>query len=62
MEADAENAKQLKMIDELENGGAIEDIDLTTEDWVEPNPSDLSKRYDLLRRYVINKKNVYMFI
>ena len=53
LEQDAENEKQLKMLDNLENGGVIEDIDLTTDDWVNVNPTEITKRYDMLRRYVI---------
>lgn len=52
LEQDVENEKQLKMIDDLENGGMIEDIDLTTDDWVNVNPTEITKRYDMLRRYV----------
>lgn len=52
LDADAENEKQLKMIDELENGGVVEEIDLTTEDWVNVNPIEITKRYDMIRRYV----------
>ena len=46
--------QQLKMIDELEAGGKIEEIDLTTDDWVNVNALEMPKRYDMLRRYVIN--------
>lgn len=58
-----EKEKQLKLIDELESGGGgvVEDIDLTTDDWVNVNPSEIAKRYDMIRRYVIlifcKKKN-----
>ena len=52
LDTDAENEKQMKMIEDLENGGQIEDIDLNTDDWVNVNPSDIVKRYDALRRYV----------
>ena len=36
----------------MENGGPIEDIDLTTEDWINVQLPDMPKRYDALRRYV----------
>ena len=57
-----EKEKQMKLIDELESGGGgvVEDIDLTTDDWVNVNPSEMAKRYDMLRRYVtklIKKKS-----
>ena len=55
-----EAEKQRKMIEDLENGGAIEDIDLTTEDWVNVNPLEIMKRYDMLRRYVRIKKSVWL--
>ena len=47
-----EQEKQLKMIDEMEHGGVIEDIDLTTDDWVNVNFAEITKRYDMIRRYV----------
>jgi len=40
------------MLDAMENGGPIEDIDLTTEDWINVQPMDMPKRYEALRRYV----------
>lgn len=40
------------MIDEMEHGGVIEDIDLTTDDWVNVNFAEITKRYDMIRRYV----------
>jgi len=45
----------MKMIEEMETGGVIEEIDLTTEDWVNVNPMEIIKRYDMLRRYVRTK-------
>ena len=48
--------KQRKMIEEMENGGVIEDIDLTTDDWVNVNPLEIMKRYDMIRRYVRIRK------
>lgn len=56
LEQDAEDEKQLKMLDDIENGADIEDIDLTTEDWVNVNPNEITKRYDMLRKYVNTKK------
>lgn len=56
LEQDAEDEKQLKMLDDIENGADIEDIDLTTDDWISANPNDLTKRYDMLRKYVITLK------
>ena len=51
--ADEEAAQQQKkMLDELEAGGFVEDIDLTTDDWVNVSPADYVTRYDMLRRYV----------
>ena len=47
-----ENVKQFEMLDAMENGGPIEDIDLTTEDWINVQPMDMPKRYEALRRYV----------
>ena len=47
-----EQEKQLKMIDDMEHGGVIEDIDLTTDDWVNVNFAEITKRYDMIRRYV----------
>jgi predicted regulator of amino acid metabolism with ACT domain len=57
-----EKEKQLKLIDELESGGSgmVEDIDLTTDDWVNVNPNEIAKRYDMIRRYV--RENVKMII
>ncbi|CAF0706283.1 unnamed protein product [Brachionus calyciflorus] len=57
LEQDAENEKQLKMIDDLENGGDIEEIDLTTDDWVNVIPTEITKRYDMIRRYATAKIN-----
>jgi len=48
-----QDAKQFEMLEALENGGPIEDIDLTTEDWINVQPPDMPKRYEALRRYVI---------
>ena len=48
-----EDTKQLEILEQMENGGPIEDIDLTTEDWVNVQPPDIPKRYDALRKYVI---------
>lgn len=50
--ADEEKEKQMKIIDDLENGAFVEEIDLTTDDWVNVNPTEIAKRYDMLRRYV----------
>lgn len=47
-----ENTKQLEILEQMENGGPIEDIDLTTEDWVNVQAPDMPKRYDALRKYV----------
>ncbi len=47
------NSKQLELLEAMENGGPIDDIDLTTEDWINVQPPDMPKRYDALRRYVI---------
>ncbi len=49
---DAENERQMRLMQEMENGGEIEDIDLTTEDWVNVNPAEITKRYDMLIKYV----------
>ncbi len=49
---ETENEKQLKMIEDLESGGVIAEIDLTTEDWVNVDPNDLPKRYEAVRKYV----------
>ncbi len=49
---DPDNEKQMKMIEELEAGGEIEDIDLTAEEWVNVNPAEIAKRYEMIRRYV----------
>ena len=51
-DTDNENERKLKMLEEMEAGGVIEDIDLTTDDWVNVNPTEMAKRYDMLRRYV----------
>jgi len=48
-----QDAKQFEMLEALENGGPIEDIDLTTEDWISVQAADMPKRYEALRRYVI---------
>ena len=42
----------MKMIEELEAGGEIEDIDLTAEEWAQVNPAEIAKRYEMIRRYV----------
>lgn len=52
LEQDAEDEKQLKMLDEIENGADIDDIDLNTNDWINVNPSEITKRYEMLRKYV----------
>ncbi len=49
---ETENEKQLKMIEEMESGGVIQEIDLTTDDWVNVDPNDLPKRYEAIRKYV----------
>lgn len=49
---ETENEKQLKMIEELGSGGLIQEIDLTTEDWVNVDPNDMPKRYEAVRKYV----------
>ena len=53
-----EAEKQRKMIEEMEHGGVIEDIDLTTDDWVNVNPLEIMKRYDMIRRYVRIRKQI----
>jgi hypothetical protein len=53
-----EAEKQRKMIEEMEHGGVIEDIDLTTDDWVNVNPLEIMKRYDMIRRYVSIKIDI----
>lgn len=40
------------MIEELDSGGVIQEIDLNTEDWANVDPNDLPKRYDAIRKYV----------
>ena len=60
LDTDAENEKQMRMIEDLENGGTIEEIDLTTDDWVNVAPSDIVKRYDALRRYVSVKNHFFL--
>lgn len=52
LEQDAEDEQQLKMLDEIENGADIDDIDLNTDDWINVNPNEITKRYDMLRKYV----------
>lgn len=55
----------MKLIDELESGGSgmVEDIDLTTDDWVNVNPNEIAKRYDMIRRYVRdNGKMIIIYI
>ena len=47
-----DSSKQLELLEAMENGGPIEDIDLTTEDWINVQLPDMPKRYDALRRYV----------
>ncbi len=42
----------------MEHGGVIEDIDLTTDDWVNVNPLEIMKRYDMIRRYVRIRKQI----
>ena len=55
---DAENEKQIKMMEEMENGGEIGELDLTSEDWVNVNPTEITKRYDMIRRYVRMKNKI----
>jgi hypothetical protein len=43
--------KQMKMIEELDPGNEIEDIDLTAEEWAHVNPAEIVKRYETIRRY-----------
>lgn len=50
-----ENVKQFEMLDAMEDGGPIADIDLTTEDWINVQPMDMPKRYEVLRRYANTK-------
>jgi hypothetical protein len=45
------------MIEELEAGGEIEDIDLTAEEWAQVNPAEIAKRYEMIRRYANFKLN-----
>ena len=56
--AQTQDAKQFEMLEALENGGPIEDIDLTTEDWINVQAPDMPKRYEALRRYVIKNRKV----
>ena len=60
---ETENEKQLKMIEDLESGGVIAEIDLTTEDWVNVDPNDMPKRYEAVRKYVMNENlfEIFMF-
>lgn len=55
LDTDGENERKLKMLEEMESGAAVEDIDLTTDDWINVNPSEMAKRYDMLRRYATIK-------
>lgn len=45
-------------MEELEAGGEIEDLDLTSEEWVNVNPADITKRYEMLRRYVCSRSEL----
>ena len=47
-----ESNKQFELLEAMENGGPIEDIDLTAEDWINVQAPDMPKQYEALRRYV----------
>jgi hypothetical protein len=55
-DTDTEHEKKIKMLEELESSssvaGEIEELDLTTDDWVNVHPTEITKRYEMLRRYV----------
>ena len=53
-----ENARQFEDLANEENGFNHE-IDLTSNEWLDVEPGELQKRYDIIRRYV---RAVFFFI
>jgi hypothetical protein len=54
IEAEKER-QQLKMLEDMESGTANEEIDLTAEEWVNAQPADIIKKYEVVRRYATFK-------